>query len=108
MTQQSDPLHANVHSHGDGIVHTSPAGSPPCPDDWINDFPADQLLPSRQGQTAIPSGVLRHALASIPALLLDYAFTPGHTLLLRDGQWVCDHGCFIDLSDVGPEVRNGG
>jgi hypothetical protein len=96
MKQQCDPLEADVHSHADGTVHSSPAGSPPCPDDWVNDFPTDQLLPSREGQPGIPDEVLRHSLASIPAQLLDHTFTPGHTLMHRDGRWVCDHGCDID------------
>jgi hypothetical protein len=96
MGHQCDAPEADVHAHRDGTVHSTPAGSPPCPEDWINDFPAGQLLPSRQGRTAVPSAVLRHSLASIPAQLLDHTFTPGHTLLLREGQWVCDHGCYID------------
>jgi hypothetical protein len=78
MRQQCDPPDADVH------------------EDWINDFPTDQLLPPGEDQAAIPSAVLRHSLASIPAQLLGHTFTPGHTLLHRDGQWVCDHGCDID------------
>jgi hypothetical protein len=86
MRQQCDPLDA---------------------DDWINDFPADQLLPSDGGPTAIPGEVLRHSLASIPAQLLDHTFTPGHTLMFRDGQWVCDHGCSIDAAVAEADAQKG-